>query len=417
MMILRLSAMKKIFMFVVLWLVAGLAAKLAAQPQSTPIASAEWVGRYSQDRLTEITHAELQNFLAGSTPGFEKFKGRFDPPRYAINLYKLRYLSVIPEMGNRPIMATGLVAIPETSEVQLPLISYQHGTVFEKNSVPSHPDQSMETRLMLSQFGGQGYIVIAADYFGLGDSELNNSYFVRDSTEQATFDFYTAAIKFIQEQGKRMTHLTTMGWSQGGYSNMILLRKLEREGIKVTASVTAAGAVDLSLFVTRGLTNPRPHEASFQAAALSNMLFALERYRGVPGLARDAIRSEYFPIAAAFYEQKIDFAEFFRRVPKDPKRVLRPEFVQSLSLGLGAFAGIMDESASYKWLSQTPLRAYHGGQDEAVPDFIARLAVDYQRILGKTNGEAFSAGDDADHRATYVYALIHAKPWLDQLVR
>ena len=416
-MIFNQSVLKKILVVAALCLAAGFSSKLAAQTQAASISSAEWVGRYSKDRLVEIANVELQAFLLGSTPGFEPFQGKFTSPRYAVNLYKLRYLSVVPEMGSRPIMATGLVAIPETAEAQLPLISYQHGTVFEKKSVPSNPDQSIETRLILSQFGGQGYIVIAADYFGLGDSELNNSYFVKDSTEQATFDFYIAAMKFVQEQGKRMTHLTTMGWSQGGYSNMILLRKFEREGIKVAASATAAGAVDLSLFITRGLTNPRPREASFQTAALCNMLFAIERYSGIPGLARDAIRAEYFPTAAAFYEHQIDFAEFFRRVPKDPRLALKPEFIKSLSLGTGPFAKIMDESASYKWLSQTPLRAYHGGQDEAVPDFIARLAVDYQRILGKTNGEGFSAGDDADHRATYVYALIHAKPWFDQWVR
>lgn len=409
---------KRIVALALIWLVAAWVTHVAAQTQKTvQILSAELAGSYSKVRLAQIADNELQAFLTGSTRGFEHFKGKFDPPRYAVNLYKLRYLSVVPEMGNRPVMATGLVAIPDTSEAQLPVMSYQHGTVFEKNAVPSNPDQSIETRLMLSQFAGQGYIVIAADYFGLGDSELSNSYFVKDSTEQATYDFYVAAMKFVQEKGKRPTSLATMGWSQGGHSNMIFLRKLEREGIKVAASVTAAGALDLSLFITRGVTNPRPHEASFQTAALFNMLFALERYRDSPGLAKSAIRSEYFPAAAAFYEHKIDFSEFFSRVPKDPRLALKPDFIQSMSLGSGAFVQMLDESASYKWLSRTPLRAYHGGQDEAVPDLIARLAVDYQAILGKTNGEAFSAGSDADHRATYVHALIHAKPWVDQHVR
>jgi pimeloyl-ACP methyl ester carboxylesterase len=379
--------------------------------------SAELIGTYSQERLAQIAERELQAFLTGSPMGYENFKGKFAAPMNAIKLYRLRYLSVVPEMGNRSVMATGLVAIPDTSATTLPVISYQHGTVFEKDSVPSRPDQSIETRLILSQFGGQGYVVIAADYFGLGDSDLPNSYFARDSTEQATFDLYVAAMRFLEQQGKRPRALATMGWSQGGYSNMILLRKLEREGIPVAASVTAAGAVDIGLFVVRGLTNPRPNEASFRSAALSNMLFALESYRGVAGMTRDALRPEFFPTAKAFFDFKIDFEEFMKRVPIDPRYMMRPDFIEQMTLGRGAFVQMLDESASYRWLSRTPLRAYSGEVDEAVPDFIARLAVDYQSVLGKRNGEAFSAGAQADHRATYVYALIHAKPWVDERTR
>lgn len=390
-----------------------------AQPLSAGLSagifSAQKIGTYSKERLSAIAEKELEAFLTGSSQEYARFKGQFDAPTYSVDLYKLQYASVVPELGDRPVMASGLVAIPNASETTLPMLSYQHGTVFEKDSVPSRPDQSIETRLVLARFAAQGHIVIAADYLGLGDSNLPNSYFVRDSIEQATFDLYVAAMKFLQEKSKRVTQLTTFGWSQGGYSNMVLLRKLEAEGVPVAASVIAAGATDLGLFVLRGLTNPRPREASFVPAALSNMLFAISRYREAPHLAREAIRAEYFPAAAAFYDFQIDFAEFYRRVPKDPREVLKPDFIRQMSQGQGLFIETLDASASYRWLSKTPLRAYHGGNDEAVPDFIARLAVDYQNILGKRNAEAISAGPDADHRSTFVHALIHAKPWIDQM--
>lgn len=390
----------------------------AAEPQALPkVFSAELIGTYSAERLTQIGDQELKAFLTGSTRGFEHYQGKFLKPKNGLKLYKLRYLSVVPELSQRSIVASGLVAIPDTPATQLPVMSYQHGTVFEKDSVPSRPDQSIETRLMLSQFGGQGYVVIAADYFGLGDSELNNSYFVRDSIEQSTFDLYVAAMKFLEQQGKKPAGLATMGWSQGGYSNMILLRKFEREGVKVGASVTAAGAVDIGLFILRGLTNPRPFDAVFRSAALSNMLFALESYRQVPGMASQAIRPEYYPTAKAFYDFKIDFKEYMTRVPVDPREMMRQDFIAQMTMGSGQFVQMLDESASYRWLSKTPLRSYYGGRDEAVPDFIARLAVDYQNTLGKKNAEALSTGADADHRATYVHALIDALPWVNGLVK
>jgi hypothetical protein len=134
-------------------------------------------------------------------------------------------------------------------------------------------------------------------------------------------------------------------------------------------------------------------------------------------LATEALRPEFFPTARAFYEFKIGFGEYMSRIPIDPNRVLRPAFIAQMVQGQGPFVGILDQSASYRWLSRTPLRAYYGGRDEAVPDFIARLAVDYQQTLGKQNGQALSAGADADHRDTFVHALIDAKPWIDQQVK
>jgi hypothetical protein len=37
--------------------------------------------------------------------------------------------------------------------------------------------------------------------------------------------------------------------------------------------------------------------------------------------------------------------------------------------------------------------------------------------LGKTNAQALSAGANADHRGTYIHALIDAKTWLDAQIR
>ena len=55
--------------------------------------------------------------------------------------------------------------------------------------------------------------------------------------------------------------------------------------------------------------------------------------------------------------------------------------------------------------------------DEAVPELLPWLAVEYQKYLGKTDAQAFSAGDMADHRATYIHALLDGAPWIDAAVK
>ena len=59
------------------------------------------------------------------------------------------------------------------------MVSYQHGTVYGKQEVPSFAEQSPETQLMIAQFAGQGYLLIGADYFGLGVSTEPEGYMVK----------------------------------------------------------------------------------------------------------------------------------------------------------------------------------------------------------------------------------------------
>lgn len=373
----------------------------------------EKIGTYDQDKLTRIVNTELEQFLNGSPMPFDQFKGKFAVPQNAVNLYKLTYQTLIPEKGGKPTIATSLVAIPDRLKENMPIVSYQHGTVFGKEEVPSNPDHSMETKLMIAQFGGQGYIVIGADYIGLGDSKEPNSYFAQKSTEQACMDMYAATRQFLRNLKITTGAFFTMGWSQGGYNNMIFLRKLEQAGIAVAASATASAPVDLSFFITRGIANPRPNDAVYTPASFANMLFSFEHYYGKPGLAADAIRPEYVSLSRSFYEHRIGFMDFLQKTTGRATEFLKPAFMEQIKAGTHQLSKILYNSEGYRWVSVTPLRAYYGMKDEAVPDYLARLAVEYQALLGKKNGQAINAGDNADHRATYIYALIDCKPWFD----
>lgn len=394
-----------------------LAGRASSGPNASEAVQAQRLGSFSIERLQRIGSDELKVFMHGTTQGYEAYKGRLAAPANSVTLWRVNYLSVLPERGQRSVRASGLLAIPDTATRELPLVSYQHGTVFEKDSVPSRPEQSIETRMAVLQFAAQGYAVLAADYFGMGDSELDNAYFLRDSTEQATFDLLLAGRKVLAQQGKQAGKLALFGWSQGAYNTMLLLRRLEREGMPVAAAVAAAAPADPALFIVRGITNPRPNEANYRSAAVSNMLFAFEQYRQVPGLAASAILPQYLAAARALYDFRIGFPEFLKQVPADPRDMLRPAFLEQLGLGQGRFFEILHESEGYRWKSRTPLRVYYGGQDEVVPVEVGRLAADYQAQLGKTNAQALSAGANADHRGTYIHALIDAKTWLDAQIR
>lgn len=364
--------------------------------------------------IEAIRTINLSFFLSTAKIKGPAYINRMATAKYPVKLYKVTYSSIIPEQNNKRTTASGLIAIPDVPATALPVISYQHGTVFYKDWAPSMYEKSFETQFMISQFASQGYVVIAADYFGIGDvSPESNSYFVRYSTEQACLDLYKASLKVLEKENKTMSRFFINGWSQGAYNTMLFLRRLESEKIPVKAAFTAAAPVDPVLFINRGLHSPREIDADFIPAALSNMIFSIEKYNNVAGLSRKYINPTYYDKAKELYDFKLDYEAFVKAVPMDLKVLFTKELFDDSKASVGPFWSILAGSEAYRWLSPTPLQVYGGGQDEAVPDYVAKLAYDYMSILGKKDIKSFNAGDSADHRNTYLESLISAKPWID----
>lgn len=385
--------------------------------QNGKLISADSIATFDTSRLNRILNEELEQFLDNSTEPFSAFKGRYQTPTSSVTIYKLTYQSSVPEKNNEPAITTGIIAVPSVLAAGTPMVSYQHGTVFEKKEGPSNIEESMETKLSVAQFAGSGYIVIAADYHGQTESTLNNSYFVQKTTEQACLDLYTAAQEFLKQKNINTGHFFTLGWSQGAYNTLTYLRRLEQAGIPVSATATAATPSDLNYFIIRSIVNPRPGDAPWGIACLSNLLFSYEHYNGLEGLTAKAIRPEYLQDARDLYEHKIEFLEFFQKTPHTQVEFLTPEFVNEIKLGSSPFCHALAAAEGYRWKSTTPLRSYYGEQDEVISVDLGKLAIEYQALLGKKNGELINAGQNADHRATYAYALYHVKPWFDSFIK
>ena len=377
----------------------------------------QFIGTYDLAKLNKVISSELEEFLAGSTMTYADFKGSLSAPKYPVKLYRVTYHSVVPEMDNQPCIASGLIAIPETGKDSMPILSYQHGTVFGRYQCPSYPDSSMETRLMIAQFASQGFIVIGADYFGLGISELPNAYLIRYSSEQACLDMLFSARDVMAAMKIRQGSLFLHGWSQGGWTNMTFLRKLESLDIPVTASATASAPSDAFGTMERWMNNYQPIDAVYLPACISNYIFAVEYYQQMPGLAKSAIRSEFYQAAMAFFNWKINWTSFRKITGDTVQNFLKPEFMATGYIGSTAFWQILEKSQAYRWRCHTPLNMYYGERDEVVPIYVAKLPEGYHALAGSGSTHAISAGAKADHRATFVYSLIHVKPWFDGFLK
>jgi dienelactone hydrolase len=382
------------------------------------------IGVYDRARLATILEKGLDAFLTGSTMKRGEFEGTFAAPRHAVTLYEVQFESVIPEWGNEPTVSGGLLAIPDDGGTSHPLLSYQHGTVFGLDQVPSRPDNSFETQLALAAFASQGYVVIAADYFGLGTSRVGpdgrpapNSFIVPQGTVQAMLDHFRASGEVLAALGQKTPQTFLYGWSQGGWSTMQFLRRLEALQIPVTAAATVSAPVDPAAAFRRPLANPRPQDAAWVKGCINNMIWAYEEYGRMPGFAASAIRPEHLAASRKFYDGALDWPSFNASLPGPAPDMLQPEFLSTAASGRGRFWETLEQVAAYRWRIKTPLRSYAGDSDEAIPAEVSRMAYDFNRLLGGTGVEFFSAGARADHRASYVQATLALKPWFDGFVK
>jgi pimeloyl-ACP methyl ester carboxylesterase len=291
------------------------------------------------------------------------------------------------------------------------MVSYQHGTVYGRQEVPSFPENSPETQLMLAQFAGQGYIVIGADYFGMGVSTEPEGYMVKASHQQATHDMLRASQALLAHLNLAASKLHLAGWSQGGFVTMAMLEKLESAGVAVDAAATASAPVDVFAALNGFLNFPRPNDASWVNSLFILSSFAFENYYGIPDLARSVLNDEFYDIARKAYErQPFDPAQ----VPTDLRKLIRAEYFDPQFFAGSAYGRLVAQTHAYRWVVKSPVRNYYGETDEAISTGIGRLAMTYQQAIGAGNPlvEAVSTGNTS-HRGTFARAVPQWKTWFD----
>jgi len=405
--------MKKILLLVILFICNAAFQILPAQNKDYTYVSAgtgyQYIGTYDVNRLNKILTTEAASF--------SDFNVTYTPAVNSVKLYRVLYNTIIPELDNKTTVASGLIAIPDNGKNKMPVVSYQHGTVFAKTQVPSFPEESAETRLMIAEFSGHGYIVIGADYIGEGSSDEQDSYQVKGSTQQACIDMLTASGEILKALNIQQGPLFLSGWSMGSWSTLLFLEKLESMNIPVTAVAVACTPTDIFALINRWIHAPAAGDAVWLPGIMALQLSSYSAYYNLPELMESAVKTEYQQATRDFYQKNITFEEFYAKTPNKVTDYLKPEFMLSSSAGSGKYWQTIQDNNSYRWRSQTALNLYYGNSDEAVPEYIATLPVGYQLLMGGGKTISTPAGQLADHRGTFKYSVEHSRKWYDEMLK
>ena len=167
------------------------------------------------------------------------------PAQYALDYYKVLYTT--PDASGQLDTASGLMAVPQLSG-SLPILCYQHGTTSGKFDVPSNLGAGDgQTGL----YGSQGYLSLAPDYVGMGESRGFHPYVHAATEASAGADMIKAAEQWLANQSDLESNgqLFVTGYSQGGHASMALHQFIEEDastGLSVTAASHMSGPYSIS---------------------------------------------------------------------------------------------------------------------------------------------------------------------------
>jgi pimeloyl-ACP methyl ester carboxylesterase len=271
--------------------------------------------------------------------------------RDTIDCYRIVYLS--SDANGKKTELSGLLALPH-GVAPRGLVSFQHGTTSNRDSVPSNLDTNGLAAAIF--FAGNGYALIAPDYVGLGVSEGPHPYIVASDSARAVVDMIHAA-RHIKGVPGGPPFL--MGFSEGGYVSLAAQRALEAGGERVLGDAAVAGAFNLrAISIPFELKGPSANASTYLALWV----------RGYATRYGHPLGSAFAPRYAALVPQLFDTPrepdEVIKALPRDPRALFTPEALAALDgKGRHWLVDALAENEMGDWAARAPIRLYYGTND------------------------------------------------------
>ena len=194
--------------------------------------------------LLPILQPTLQNLTASAWPELANPLTEFD-----VQTERVSYTSQDPS-GNTSQDLSGLVAVPRVGTGFVPkdrVIVLLHST----GVTPSELDPTDAWYLLASVLASRGYVVVAADNWGRGNTAAEpETYLQGRRTALNTWDLLQAVLSSADYAGLLVANpnVTAIGYSQGGHSGLAFWRLVEENadaGVVVDEVYLGGGPYDL----------------------------------------------------------------------------------------------------------------------------------------------------------------------------
>ncbi len=310
--------------------------------------------------------------------------------------YKVVYNT--SDINGNTTIASGAMYIPHGCS-NFPMGVYQHGTVFDPESVPSRGQEPIGLAL-----AGFGYATVAPDYLGLGDNPSNiHPYLHAESQATVATDLIRAARTYIADS-LGLAHngeLFLTGYSQGGHAAMGLHKYIEDNNLlsefNVVASAPLSGPYDLA-----GVQTALPTDSTYSVPAyLPYLVESMQlAYGNIYTNKSEIYQANYISIMDSYTNGTSTMAQISNSFPSNVYDFMEPAFLDAFNADTIApyttpFRIALSQNANFDWTPTRPIRMVYCTADEQVyfqnalnaeAAMNANGAADVQAVLGLAGG-------------------------------
>lgn len=290
--------------------------------------------------------------------------------KYAVEAYRIVYET--KGTDGKFLKASGLVTIPQKRDLaKSPTILFHHGTTYESKYVPSENPKAEASSVLP---GFIGFIVVAPDYIGYGESlGVMHPYLNAKVTASTSIDLLRATQTFLKEKNIASNdQLFLGGYSQGGSAAIASQKLLEEEltdEFTVTASSVGAGPYNLSLdlkdtsnyilqnFDTQLISRP---------SNLGLITKAMDDAYGL-NIVNRMFQLEYAKIVGSIYDGSNSVGYIEQKLTRQASKLLNKDFLERLVNGQEkAVTEAFEKNDVFDWSPRAPTRLFHGRDDDWV---------------------------------------------------
>jgi len=401
--------MKKI----ILYIFAGLVLFVSSCKKDVPIDTTRGA-IVSQTFLGTFPTSTLTIMLYAIEPGIaSQIK-----PKYDVELYKIVYQTISPDQ--KVTQASGLLVIPKGATNPLPLAAFFHGTMLQKNDVPSQigANSTYEVGLI---FATEGYAIVLPDYLGLGVNPGLHPYIHAASEASASIDMMRAGRNFLNSKSISSNgQVFIMGYSQGGHVCMAVHKAIEQSysnEFAITASAPMAGPYDLSGtqmdYILRDSAYAEP-------GFLPYALYGLNPIYNIFANVNNAFVAPYNTSLQPFFDGNglYDLSNVDAILPASqiPSAILTPQIINDIKTNPNhPLRMALKDNDLYNWTPKAQMHLYHCDCDVHVPIQNTYKARDYFLQNGFTNFVVINPLPGGNHVTCALPSIMDAKKWFDSL--
>jgi pimeloyl-ACP methyl ester carboxylesterase len=331
------------------------------------------------------------------------------PITCGITMYRVVYWT---HHLDRPERVSGLFAVPARVNPKATMM-WLHGTSVQRDFAPSTPTRE-EGVLISAAYSGNGYLTIAPDYVGLGQSQSYHPYLYTPTTVNAARDLLTAAQSVATGMSTPWNgKLFIAGFSQGASAAAVVQRSIEADpppNVDLLATAAMAPPLNLAeITVPAALINP----ATTSSLYLAYIVHSFSKiYNHEPNTV---LTDHYASLLSELYSGDKDSASVIAALPKDPKTMVRPEFLKGFNESHKSwFRDALVENEAFNWVPKNELRLFVGDNDRDVPAADARAAYESMKANG-SNVSLVEVGP-YDHDGVVLRSVPRSLVWFNQIL-